>query len=94
MENEHSHHIVSYGTYISVWLSLVVFTVLTVSVSGIHLGTWTVAVALGIAATKASMVFNVFMHLKYDKPHFKIMLGVALFTLMFMFIVFFDISNR
>ena len=94
MEKEHKHEPVSYGMYFTVWLSLVIFTVLTVSVSGINLGIWTVAVALGIAVAKATLVLNIFMHLKYDKGYYKLMLGVAVFTLMFMFIVFIDISYR
>ena len=94
MDKNHKHEPVPYGMYFAVWLSLVVFTILTVSVAGIDLGTWTVATALAIAGIKATLVLNIFMHLKYDKSYYKIMLGVAVFTLMFMFIVFFDISYR
>jgi cytochrome c oxidase subunit 4 len=94
MEKEHKHITVPYGIYFSVWLSLVLLTIITVTVSGFNLGTYTVATALLIALVKAGLVFNIFMHLKYDKPYLKWMLLVAISTLLFMFIVFFDLSYR
>lgn len=94
MEKEHRHEPISYGTYTGIWLALVVLTIITVSVSGLNLGMFTMLVALAIAATKASLVANIFMHLKFDKIHFKIMFGVSIMTLLFMFIVFFDIAYR
>jgi cytochrome c oxidase subunit 4 len=94
MEEQHSHEPVSYGTYTIIWLSLVVLTVFTVSISGINLEALTVTVALLVATVKAWLVFSVFMHLKYDKKYLTLMLGVSFVTLLFMFITFFDIANR
>ncbi|HTN51212.1 MAG TPA: cytochrome C oxidase subunit IV family protein [Anaeromyxobacter sp.] len=56
----HSH----LGRYAGVWLALCVFTVLTYSVSRVHLPSpWHITVALLIAIAKGSLVALFFMHL-------------------------------
>ena len=45
MESNCKHHI-GYLTYIFVWLSLIAFTALTVTVAGVSLGKYTLLVAL------------------------------------------------
>lgn len=88
-------HIVGYGTYVVVWVGLLLFTALTVSVAGLNLGKLSVIAALAIAATKSSLVLNYFMHLKYEDRVFKIMLLVALLTLATILgLTFFDVSFR
>ena len=94
MEKTEKHEIVPYKTYIMVWLALLVLTALTVWVAGFELGAFAMVVALGIASVKAGLVANIFMHLKFDAIHYKIMFGVSIMTLIFMFIVFFDIAYR
>ncbi len=78
---EPEYHIVGYGTYIFVWITLLVMTVLTVAVAGLELGQISVLVALAIATFKSWVVANHFMHLKYEDRVFKIMVLIALATL-------------
>ena len=54
--------------YIKVFVSLMVFTVITVAVSRLHFGVpIAITVALAIASIKGSMVAGVFMHLSYER---------------------------
>lgn len=54
--------------YVGVFIALAVFTVLTVSASRLEVSTPVhVAVALLIAAVKASLVAAIFMHLKWER---------------------------
>ena len=71
-------HVVEYKTYAYIWMALITFTGITVVAAGINLGSWTVFVALGIAAIKGLMVMNVFMHLKFEERLFKIFTAVAI----------------
>jgi len=54
--------------YIKVFVSLMVFTVITVAASRLHFGVpIAITVALIIASIKGSMVAGVFMHLSYER---------------------------
>jgi cytochrome c oxidase subunit 4 len=68
MENE-KHHIVPYRLYIFVLAGLLALTFLSIAVTGIELGSLTVAAALAFASLKTYLVLKYFMHLKYDKPY-------------------------
>jgi caa(3)-type oxidase subunit IV len=58
----------SVRTYLTVFVLLMVFTVITVAVSRLHFGVpVAIAVALVIASIKGSMVAGVFMHLSYER---------------------------
>lgn len=98
MENkdqQHENHGVSYGTLVLVWLALIGLTSITVTVAGIHLGMFTLFVALTIAAVKSSLVINIFMHIKLEEPIFKVFLLVSGLTLLVIFILTFsDFSFR
>ncbi len=71
----------SYGTYITIWFALVVLTGATVTAAGLHFGKLTVLAAIMIAGIKSSLVLFYFMHLKYEDRVFKIMLTVAVMTM-------------
>jgi cytochrome c oxidase subunit IV len=58
----------SVRSYITVFLMLMVFTIVTVAVSRLHFGVpIAIGVALLIATIKGSMVATVFMHLSYER---------------------------
>lgn len=60
-----SKHIKS---YVAVFVTLAVFTIITVAVSTVNFGgSLNIVVALAIAAFKASLVAAIFMHLKWEK---------------------------
>ncbi len=96
MENLKKHaERVSYGTYVLVWLGLISLTAITAVVSGINLAAFTIVVALLIALTKASLVVNIFMHIKFEDKIFKVFLGIAGFTLVVIFsLTFSDVFFR
>lgn len=79
--HDNQQHLISYGTYITVWLSLLILTGLTVAVAGVHLGKYNVFIALLVAAFKSSLVLLYFMHLRYENRLFHAMFLVVLFTI-------------
>ena len=86
---------VNYATYVLVWLGLLVFTGLTVSLAGFHFGSISVFLVLLVAAVKSLLVLYYFMHLKYEKPLFRNMVLVATIALaIFIGLTFVDILFR
>ncbi len=89
------HHLIGYGTYFMIWLSLISLTVLTVSIAGVNFGSIALLIALLIAAIKSGLVINYFMHIKFDDIIFKIFFLVAMATLFAIFVLTsFDIFFR
>ena len=76
MENE--KHIVSYRTYVVILILLLIFTTLSVLITHIDLGSYSVTGALIFSTLKSALVLTFFMHLKFDKPYIKIMVGFVL----------------
>ncbi len=95
-DNEtHEDHHIGYSTYLLIWISLIALTSITVTVAGINLGEYTLAIALTIAAIKSALVINIFMHIKFEDPIFRIFLGISGFTLLAIFtLTFFDYFYR
>lgn len=94
-DHDNESHEISYSTYLLVWVSLLALTSVTVSVAGIHLGEYTLLIALLIAAVKSSLVINIFMHIKFEDPIFKVFLVISGFTLLVVFsLTFFDYIYR
>jgi cytochrome c oxidase subunit 4 len=92
--SEHEH-IFSYKVIVIIWLVLLVLTGVTISVSYVDLGALNIWVALGIASTKSALVISFFMHMKYERPIFKLCLLVALCILaIFIGFIFFDVLYR
>jgi cytochrome c oxidase subunit 4 len=81
--------------YIVVFVSLMVFTVITVAVSGLNLGVpLAITVALIIAAIKGSMVAGVFMHLSHEKQWiYGALLLTVLFFIVLIFVPLFTVSD-
>ena len=77
----------SVRSYITVFVMLMIFTVITVAASRFHLAVPVgITVALIIAAMKGSMVGGVFMHLTHEKPW---VYGVLLLTVVFFIVLMF-----
>ena len=94
-EKENNQHVIGYGTYLFIWISLIALTSITVTIAGINLGNWTLFVALAIAAFKSALVINVFMHIKYEEPIFKVFILLSIATLFIIFLLtFFDVFYR
>ncbi len=94
MSVDNKQHI-GYGTYILVWLALLAFTSITVTIAGVSLGRYTLFIALSIAAIKSALVINIFMHIRFDEPIFKTFLAISGATLLIIFLLtFFDYIYR
>jgi cytochrome c oxidase subunit 4 len=92
---EQEKHIVGYGVFAAVWAALILLTVITVTVAGMHLGRFSTLTALAIASVKAGLVLWYFMHLKYEHKLFKVLLLVPIVTLTVIIgLTFFDIGYR
>jgi cytochrome c oxidase subunit 4 len=73
-----SEHIVSPKVYLLIFLTLMGFTALTVWAAFQDLGPLNLAVALGIATIKATLVVLYFMHVRYNPKLIWLTLGLAL----------------
>ena len=92
---EKEKHIISYRTYVGILILLLLFTSLSVLVTQIELGSYSVAAALIFSSLKSALVLAFFMHLKFDKPYIKIMVGfvIAVFLALIL-ITFLDYYYR
>ena len=77
----HEPHIVPVGTYVMVFVALMVGTALTTWVSYIDLGEWNTIAALAIAVCKMLLVVLFFMHVKYATGLTRIIIIAAFFWL-------------
>jgi cytochrome c oxidase subunit IV len=76
------HSLQAYWIYNTIWLALIVFTVVTVVAAQIDLGGWNVPLALIIATAKASLVGLFFMHLRFEG---RWIWGFAVFSIFLLF---------
>ncbi len=94
LEEEHGH-IVPYATFIKVWVTLLVLTLILTFVSKVFHEALSVWAMLFITPLKAGLVFYFFMHLKFEGPLLKAMVFVTLSSLViFIGLLFFDVSFR
>jgi cytochrome c oxidase subunit 4 len=80
----HEEHIVPLKVYFAVFGALMVLTATTVFAATVDLGPLNLAVALGIAITKATLVILYFMHVKYSGNMVKVYVaaGFLFFVIM------------
>ena len=85
----------SVSTYLFTLLALVALSVLTFGLSYLHLGGWSVALAMGIAAVKAALIALFFMHLREHgtADRAAVILGVVLALLLIGFVAA-DVATR
>jgi cytochrome c oxidase subunit 4 len=88
-------HITPTRTYAGILGALMVLTVLTVAVSYVPLGQWSLIVAILIATMKAALVVMYFMHMKYEtKFNIIVFLGSVVFLGIFMAYTLNDMQYR
>ena len=81
-----SEHIVSVRVYVTIFLVLVVGTILTVAAAFLDFpGKLNTIVALTIATVKATFVVLYFMHVRYSARLVWVIVGSALFWMAIMF---------
>ena len=78
-----------------VWVALLILTGLTIKAAQLRMGEWSMVANIAIASTKAGLVLWFFMHLKYEKRIFKLLLFVPIITISIIIeLTFFDIWYR
>src|SRR3989344_6001351 len=86
MASHEQHHITPTKTFLKVYASLIVLTILTVfTATQINLGDFNTPLAMLIATIKVLVVMFWFMHLKYDSRLNKITIASAFFFLLVFF---------
>jgi caa(3)-type oxidase subunit IV len=91
----HEHHILSDSMAKQVFVALIVLTIITVAVAQVDLGILNFGVAMLIASIKASLVFMIFMGLKYDHKENSVIFGSSLvFMACFFVLCFSDLLTR
>lgn len=94
MEKE-KHHIIPYKVYFFILIALVTLTFMSIGITQINLGGYSVLGALIFSTIKSVLVLTWFMHLKFDQPFLRFMVGfVALVFLAVIFITFLDYYFR
>lgn len=89
------NHIASTKMYVTVFLALIVGTVLTYQVWKINLGLLSVMISLGIAVCKATLVIRYFMHVKWSHILSKMALaGAVLFLAIMLVLMSMDYVSR
>ena len=71
----HENHISSDSTNWKVLLILLILTTISILAIKMHLGSFTVALALILASVKVTIVLTYFMHLKYENMLLRVMVG-------------------
>lgn len=91
----HDEHVLPLKIYFGVAGALLFLTVVTVAVSYVDFGVFNMVIAMAIAATKASLVALVFMHLYWDnKLYLTIFVMSILMLAIFIVITLFDTLRR
>ena len=80
MSDHSDHQIVPYRVYLIVWLGLLALTVVTVGVSYIDMRNVAILTAVLIASVKCTLVLLYFMHLRFSKLLYTVMILVVLAT--------------
>lgn len=94
-EEASAHIAVKYRTYVFVWIGLLTLTWLTVTIAGTHIAGISIFVPLLIATLKASLVLSFFMHLKYEKGLFRIIVLITVIVItILVWLVFSDVAYR
>ncbi len=71
----HENHVSSDSLNWTVLLVLLILTTISILAIKIHLGAFTVALALLLASVKVTIVLTYFMHLKFENLLLRLMVG-------------------
>jgi cytochrome c oxidase subunit 4 len=83
------------GTFVRVWVGLMLLAAGSFLVSFLSLGTWSAVIAIGIGAAKAILIATFFMHLSQQPPISRWSFGVGIALAMLLLImVGLDVTTR
>jgi len=90
-----AEHTVSPRVYVTIFVSLMLLTVVTVWVAFFDLGWWNIFVAITIAVFKATLVILYFMHVRYSsKLTQTIVVAGVLWLILLLVLTFSDYLTR
>lgn len=93
--SNHGNHISSDSLNWKVLIVLLILTTLSILAIKIHIGAFTVALALLLASVKVTIVLTYFMHLKFENSLLRLMVaGVFLLFAVVIAITFIDYYFR
>lgn len=94
MENE-KQHAVPYKVYVYILVVLIAFTFMSIGITQINLGAYSVLGALIFAMIKSFLVLTYFMHLKFDTLFLRLsVLSIFILLLVVIVITFLDYFYR
>lgn len=90
------HKEASLTTYLVIWASLLVLTVITITTANLNMGRLGIIIVLAIASFKSTLVLLYFMHLRYEKQTLiKILIPISMALLaIFIGLTFTDVVAR
>jgi cytochrome c oxidase subunit IV len=89
------HHVSPVGTYVAVFVTLMVLTALTVIVAFFDFGIFSTPIAIAIAVAKATAVILWFMHVKYStRLTWVVVIGSFLFLILLFGLTLADYLTR
>ena len=92
---EKKQHLIAPSIYVKVWAALVMLTFITVGVSYLDMKKFVIFTVMLIAAVKGSLVVLYFMHIRFEKRIYAIMISVVMVVYaVFIFLTFSDYYYR
>ena len=82
-----SDHLIPRSVYFLIFLALLVFTGVTISVAFVDLGPFNTVVAISIAVFKGLLVVLYFMHVRYSSRLTWVFAGAGFFWLIILFVL-------
>jgi cytochrome c oxidase subunit 4 len=87
----HSHQ----SLYVKTFVALLILLAITVAAAFLHVGHWSIVIAMTIACTKAFLILYLFMHLREEIGLIRLFAGVGFVWLgMMLFIFIADYATR
>lgn len=94
MDNEKAH-VIPYRVYLYILIALIAFTFMSIGITSINLGAYSVLGAMIFAMLKSFLVLTYFMHLKFDSLFLKLsVLSIFILLLIVIIITFLDYFYR
>jgi cytochrome c oxidase subunit IV len=78
-------HITPTRSYVMVFLSLIVLTIVTVAIARVDLGAMNTPISLAVAGLKASLVIMIFMGVRHNTPLTKVVAASGFVWLIILF---------
>ncbi len=86
-ESKNNNRILSYGTYLALWIVLNALAAFTAAFSGMNFSNYNVLFMLSVVVIMAYVIVIYFMYVKYDSLFFKLFMAVTTVILVAVFAI-------